>query len=335
MSFRDNLQHLRATRGMTQEQLAMMVGVSRQSVTKWESERAYPEMDKLLKICQVFDCTIDDLVQGDLTTRAGEPKRAMPQEAGDSIGYEEHCRSHALRLAVSVGLFVGGSGVGMLVGALMQAMAASTNDEASSITIGVGVLIFVAAGLALLIPTTTGHNAFRREHPYVIDFYSAKERGKNERLRARELAAGISNVLLGAIVAMMLGDSFDNGSWQESLVMSLMMILIAIGVGVIVHAGALWDMTNIEKYNTEALCSLSQKEFESAMEDLDEGERRRMVRERQKSKATGTSCALVMLGATIIALSLLFVTKVYWFWAPWPIGGVTCGIIGTWVNRKD
>lgn len=37
---------------MTQEQLAMMVGVSRQSVTKWEAERAYPEMDKLLKLCQ-------------------------------------------------------------------------------------------------------------------------------------------------------------------------------------------------------------------------------------------------------------------------------------------
>ena len=35
MSFRDNLQHLRATRNMTQEQLAMLLGVSRQSVTKW------------------------------------------------------------------------------------------------------------------------------------------------------------------------------------------------------------------------------------------------------------------------------------------------------------
>lgn len=41
MSFRDNLQHLRATHAMTQEQLAMMVGVSRQSVTKWEAERAF------------------------------------------------------------------------------------------------------------------------------------------------------------------------------------------------------------------------------------------------------------------------------------------------------
>ena len=68
MSFRDNLQHLRATHAMTQEQLALMLGVSRQSVTKWEAEKSYPEMDKLLKLCQIFDVTLDDLVQGDLTT---------------------------------------------------------------------------------------------------------------------------------------------------------------------------------------------------------------------------------------------------------------------------
>ena len=37
MSFRDNLQHLRATHAMTQEQLALMLGVGRQSVTKWEA----------------------------------------------------------------------------------------------------------------------------------------------------------------------------------------------------------------------------------------------------------------------------------------------------------
>lgn len=40
MSFRDNLQHLRATRNMTQEQLAMLLGVSRQSVTKWEADNS-------------------------------------------------------------------------------------------------------------------------------------------------------------------------------------------------------------------------------------------------------------------------------------------------------
>ena len=69
MSFRDNMQHLRATRNMTQEQLAMLLGVSRQSVSKWEAERAYPEMDKLLKMCGLFECTLDELVTGDLTGR--------------------------------------------------------------------------------------------------------------------------------------------------------------------------------------------------------------------------------------------------------------------------
>ena len=73
MSFRTNLQYLRAERHMTQEQLAMLLGVSRQSVTKWEAEKSYPEMDKLIKMCQIFECSLDDLVQGDLTGRAPVP----------------------------------------------------------------------------------------------------------------------------------------------------------------------------------------------------------------------------------------------------------------------
>lgn len=44
MSFRTNLQYLRAQRNMTQERLAMLLGVSRQAISKWESEKAYPEI---------------------------------------------------------------------------------------------------------------------------------------------------------------------------------------------------------------------------------------------------------------------------------------------------
>lgn len=108
MSFRDNLQHLRASRNMTQEQLAMLVGVSRQSVTKWEAERACPEMDKLLKLCQIFDCSLDDLVSGDLTAR--EEDVAAPEvPAGpptDVCGYDEHARRFAFRIATGAALFV-------------------------------------------------------------------------------------------------------------------------------------------------------------------------------------------------------------------------------------
>ena len=81
MSFRDNLQHLRATRNMTQEQLAMLLGVSRQSVSKWEAEKSYPEMDKLLKLCDLFDCSLDELIKGDLTTRDPEPELAIAPDS--------------------------------------------------------------------------------------------------------------------------------------------------------------------------------------------------------------------------------------------------------------
>ena len=53
MSFKENLQYLRGSRNMTQEQLAMLLGVSRQAISKWESEKAYPEMDRLLMLCDL------------------------------------------------------------------------------------------------------------------------------------------------------------------------------------------------------------------------------------------------------------------------------------------
>ncbi|GAA0827914.1 transcriptional regulator [Bifidobacterium pullorum subsp. gallinarum] len=80
MSFRDNLQYLRAQRNFTQERLAMLLGVSRQAISKWESGKAYPEMDKLLMICDLFGCTLDDLVLGDVRAPRSVPD-ATPEPA--------------------------------------------------------------------------------------------------------------------------------------------------------------------------------------------------------------------------------------------------------------
>ena len=71
MSFKENLQYLRGSRNMTQEQLAMLMGVSWQAISKWESEKECPEMDKLLMLCDMFGVTLDDLVMGDVRASAG------------------------------------------------------------------------------------------------------------------------------------------------------------------------------------------------------------------------------------------------------------------------
>ena len=67
MKFGDNLRNLRKTKKISQEKLAEKVGVSRQSVSKWECGEAYPEMDNILTLCNIFHCTINDLVHEDLT----------------------------------------------------------------------------------------------------------------------------------------------------------------------------------------------------------------------------------------------------------------------------
>lgn len=66
-----NLQFLRKKTGnMTQEKLAEKLGVSRQTISKWESGDGCPEIPKLLELCSIFSCTLDDLLRQDMAARA-------------------------------------------------------------------------------------------------------------------------------------------------------------------------------------------------------------------------------------------------------------------------
>ena len=62
MKFGDNLRNLRKSKKLSQEDLSEKVGVSRQSVSKWESGIAYPEMTNILILCKIFGCKINDLL---------------------------------------------------------------------------------------------------------------------------------------------------------------------------------------------------------------------------------------------------------------------------------
>ncbi len=62
MKFGDNLKKLRRAKKISQEELAERVNVSRQSVSKWETGDAYPEMNNILELCKIFHCHINELV---------------------------------------------------------------------------------------------------------------------------------------------------------------------------------------------------------------------------------------------------------------------------------
>lgn len=65
MEFNEKLQELRKRRGLTQEELAEALYVSRTAISKWESGRGYPSIDSLKAIAGYFSVTIDELLSGD------------------------------------------------------------------------------------------------------------------------------------------------------------------------------------------------------------------------------------------------------------------------------
>ena len=67
MNFGENLKTLRKNNKMSQEVLANKVGVSRQSVSKWEVGDAYPEMSNIVALCSIFHCNINDLINENIT----------------------------------------------------------------------------------------------------------------------------------------------------------------------------------------------------------------------------------------------------------------------------
>lgn len=65
MEFHKKLQELRKQKGVTQEELAEAIYVSRTAVSKWESGRGYPNIDSLKAVAKYFAVTVDDLLSGD------------------------------------------------------------------------------------------------------------------------------------------------------------------------------------------------------------------------------------------------------------------------------
>lgn len=64
MNMADRIQYLRKAKGFSQEELANKVGVSRQAVSKWESEQSTPDIEKIIIMSELFEVTTDYILKG-------------------------------------------------------------------------------------------------------------------------------------------------------------------------------------------------------------------------------------------------------------------------------
>lgn len=87
MTTGEKLSALRKNRGLTQEQLAEVLNVSRQSVSRWEMDIAFPETEKLIKLSRLLNCSIDFLLNNDLQKQEVKPNPA----AVDCFNFIREC----------------------------------------------------------------------------------------------------------------------------------------------------------------------------------------------------------------------------------------------------
>lgn len=82
MTFGEKLQKLRLQKGLSQDTLSEMLGVSRQAVSKWERDETMPEVEKVLRISEIFGVSLDALLKD--APQAPQPE--APQEKKRDIG---------------------------------------------------------------------------------------------------------------------------------------------------------------------------------------------------------------------------------------------------------
>ena len=64
MNFSEQIKKIRVDKGITQQEMANNLGISRQAISNWENDRNLPDIEMIIKIAQVFNLTLDELILG-------------------------------------------------------------------------------------------------------------------------------------------------------------------------------------------------------------------------------------------------------------------------------
>ncbi len=166
MNIADRIQHLRKTKGISQEELADKIGGSRQSVSKGESEQTSPDLEKVILMSEYFEVTTDYLLKGiepaTNDTQEDDPNAnifAITATAFHFLGliiaamvwYEEQTAA-----ATAIGLILTVIGV-MIYGIGMAAADAATKESAKKLYLSVNVWTVTFIPLSLVYNILAGH----------------------------------------------------------------------------------------------------------------------------------------------------------------------------------
>ncbi|WP_080799948.1 helix-turn-helix domain-containing protein [Arabiibacter massiliensis] len=280
MSFADNLVYLRQHYGVTQEGLAEQLGVSRQTVSKWEAGTNYPEMDKLLQLCDLFHANLDDLMRGSVHVA----------NTNDTERYDRHMNRFDLSIALGVAIILAGVGVQVLLDAFGWPGNIST----------VAFLSLVVVGVVVLIVGSLNHGEFKRRNPAIEPRYAADVLERFSRRFPVLIAGGVGLILLDVI--MLVGLSPEDSSLDlvrgvrlEDILVAPFMFVMAVAVGTLI-----WAAMQKSKYDLSELTYIAHRRNLGA--DLPLTAVVKSPEQVRAERIMGVICGCIMLLALIVFL---------------------------------
>ena len=231
MAFSDNLQFLRSRHGQTQESLAEALEVSRQSVSKWESAQSYPELDTLLRICELYQVDLDTLMRGSVEDSLVE----------DTARYDQFMNRFSKRMAFAVGGIIAGVGLcGLLeVKGLSEYMT------------GALLLLIIAVCVVVIVASNLQRENFRKQYPVLTDFYTEEQKQTFRQKFVWFISGGVGALLFDVALLLVLFAKSPQGESFESRAISLFLLIVAGAVTAFVYAGIQEEKYKIDEYNRD------------------------------------------------------------------------------------
>ena len=329
MILADKIIDLRKKNGWSQEELADQLGVSRQSVSKWESAQSVPDMGRVVQLSQLFGVTTDYLLKDNIeqadvaadNTAGDSPERTVSiEEANDFLRVKE---KNASRVALGVLLCILSPVVLVLLGGA-QSLKMIGLSEAQAVGLGLTVLILMVGGaVALFVTCALGSSRFQYLEKENIDtLYGVEGMAKERREKfrptyVRQLTLGIVLCVLAALPIFLsilfLGEEERFG---HVLGVAATLVLAGIGVMLIVRAAVLWG---------------------AYQQLLEEGDYSREVKENNRSLEAFNGIYWGLVTAGFLCWSFIS-GNWHQTWIVWPVAGVAygaiCGIVKA-LRRKN
>ncbi|MBQ7378860.1 MAG: helix-turn-helix transcriptional regulator [Clostridia bacterium] len=102
MSFGTNIGYLRKKKGITQEELAERMYVSRQTISRWETDSVYPDVETVIRLCEILECDMETLVRGDASAK--EEPAPVPVQEKEQEKEQEPEKAHKLEAKAEIEL---------------------------------------------------------------------------------------------------------------------------------------------------------------------------------------------------------------------------------------